>query len=106
MIICDHPWQNQPKLFAITKGKKFESSLCSFGDMSQNVPGSPILKFFSKRNETLLRMLHMEVRILAKYVASPTESISSMATKHLNESSSVSFDGKEREDKQACWYAE
>ena len=38
--------------------EKFEvSSRCSYGDMSQNVPGSPILNFSSKRNETLLRTL-------------------------------------------------
>ena len=28
--------------------------------MSQNVPGSPVLKLYSKRNETLLRTLHAE----------------------------------------------
>ena len=44
---------------------KFEvSSLCSHEDMSQNVPGSPVLKFSSKRNETLLCTLHEEVHIL------------------------------------------
>ena len=57
-----------------------------FRDMSQNVPGSPILKISSKHNETLLHMLHTEVRILtvyAKYVAPPTKSMSSMAAKML-----------------------
>ena len=57
-------------------GKKVEvSSPCSFGDMNQNVPGSPVLKFSRTRNETLLRKLHTEVHILAvyaKYVALPT----------------------------------
>ena len=45
--------------------------------MNQNVPGLPIIKMFSKHNETLLRTLHAEVRILAiyaKYVATPTKS--------------------------------
>ena len=42
-------------------GKNLKSSSCSFGDMSQNVPGLPVLKFYSKRNETLLRTLHMKV---------------------------------------------
>ena len=45
--------------------------------MSQNVPGSPVIKMCSKHNETLLRTLHAEVRILtvyAKYVAMPTKS--------------------------------
>ena len=63
-----------------TAGKKFEvSSLCS-------LPRSPVLKFSSECNETLLRTLHVEVHILAvytKYVALPTKSMSSMATKML-----------------------
>ena len=47
---------------------KFEvPSPCSHGDMSQNVPGSPVLKFCRKCNETLLRTLHAEVRILTVY---------------------------------------
>ena len=47
---------------------KFEvPSPCSHGDMSQNVPGSPVLKFCRKCNETLLRTLHVEVRILTVY---------------------------------------
>ena len=62
--------------FGLLLGKISEvSSPCSFGDMSQTVPGSPVLKFSSKRNETLLRTLHAEVSILAvyaKYVAPPT----------------------------------
>ena len=52
--------------------------------MSQNVPGSPVLKLSSKRNETLLGTWHMEVHILAvyaKYVAPPTKSMSSVAAK-------------------------
>ena len=68
--------------------------------MSQNVPGSPILNFSSKRNETLLRTLHVEAPYtprLCKYVAPPTKSISSMAAKTL--SGSQRFDGKERQDK-------
>ena len=67
--------------------EKFEfSSRCSYKDMSQNVPGSPILNFSSKRNETLLRTLHAEapyIPRLCKYVAPPTKSISSMAAKTL-----------------------
>ena len=67
--------------------KKFEvSSRCSYGDMTQNVPGSPILNFSSKCNETLLRTLHAEAPYtprLCKYVAPPTKSISSMAAKTL-----------------------
>ena len=54
--------------FGVLLEKKFEvSSPCSFGDMSQSVPGSPILNFSSERNERLLRMLHTEVRILTVY---------------------------------------
>ena len=58
--------------------KKFE--VCSFGDMSQNVPiRLPILKFSSKQNEALLHTLYTEVNILAvyaKYVAPPTKTVS------------------------------
>ena len=102
MIRCaigGHPWQNQPyctqtnhivhkivfEMRQPLRSMGFEVSSL-FGDMSQNVRGSPILKFFSKRNETLLRTLHAEVRILAiyaKYVAPPTKSMSSMAAKML-----------------------
>ena len=70
--------------------------------MSQNVPGSPVIKMCSKHNETLLRTLHAEVRILAvyaKYVAMPTKSKSQMVAKRWKESSSRRFDGKERKDK-------
>ena len=45
--------------------------------MSQNVPGSHVIKVCSKHNEILIRTLHTEVRILAvyaKYVATPTKS--------------------------------
>ena len=49
--------------------------------MSQNIPGSPILKISSKRNETLLRTLHVEVCIHAVYAKTlrlvrPTPSLS------------------------------
>ena len=40
---------------------------CSHGDMSKNIPGSPVLKFCKKLQWTLLRTLHAEVRILAVY---------------------------------------
>ena len=67
--------------------QKFEvSSPRRFRDMSQNVPGSPVLQFSSRRNETLLHMLHAEVRIVtvyARYVAPPTKSMSEMAVKML-----------------------
>ena len=73
--------------FGLLLEKIFEvPTLCSFGDNGQNVPGSPVLKFFSKHNETLLCMLHAEVRMLtvyANYVATPTKSMSSMAAKML-----------------------
>ena len=49
-------------------------------------PGSPVIKMCSKLNETLLRTLQAEVRILAvydKYVATPTKSKSQMAAKTL-----------------------
>ena len=54
--------------FGLLLEKKYEvSSPCSFEDMSQNMPGLPVLKFSSERNETLLRTLYVEVRILAVY---------------------------------------
>ena len=37
------------------------------GDISQNVHGLPVLKFYSKRNDPLLRTLQVKVRILAVY---------------------------------------
>ena len=52
---------------------------CSHGDMSKNVPGSPVLEYCKKLQWTLLCTLHAEVRILAvygKYVAPPTKSMS------------------------------
>ena len=73
--------------FGLQLEKKVEfSSPCSFGDMCQNVPGSPVLKFSSKRYETLSCTLHTEVHILAiyaKYVAPPTKSMSLTAAKTL-----------------------
>ena len=47
--------------------------------MSQNVPGSPVLKFSSKRNETLLRMLHTEIctRHLCK-ICGPTHKVNEL----------------------------
>ena len=62
--------------------------------MSQNVPGLPVLKFYSKHNETLLRTLHAEVCILAvyaKYVALPTKSMSWMAAKMLEREQKLVF---------------
>ena len=63
--------------------------------MSQNVPGSPVIKMFSKHNETLmLRTLHAEVRILAvyaKYVATPTKSKSQMVAKMLERKQQPAF---------------
>ena len=47
---------------------KFEvTSPCGHGDMSKNTPGSPVLKFCKKHNETLLHTLHVEIRILTVY---------------------------------------
>ena len=59
---------------------KFDvSSPYSFWDVSQIVHGLPVLKPYSKRNETLLRTLHVEVCMLDvydwKYVAPPIESM-------------------------------
>ena len=70
--------------FGLLLEKKCEvSSPCSFGDMSQNVPRSPVLKFSSKRNETLLCTLHgAEVCILAvyaKYMAGPAYKASELS---------------------------
>ena len=82
---------------------KFEvSSPCSHGDMSRNVPGSSVIKMCSKLNETLLRTLHAEVRILAvheKYVAHPLSQRIRWRPKRWKESSGWRFDGKERKDK-------
>ena len=71
------------------------SSPYIFGDMSQHVHGWPVLKFYSKRNKTLLRTLH--TCRLWKYVAPPTESMSKMAAKTL--SICRHFDRKEWQDK-------
>ena len=35
--------------------------------MSKNTPGSPVLKFYGKYKEILLRTLHIKVHILAVY---------------------------------------
>ena len=78
--------------------KKFEaSSPCSFGDINQNIPGLPVLKFYSKCNETLPHMLHAKVHILTVYyksVAPPRKSISSMAAKTLEREQQSPFDGR------------
>ena len=58
-------------------------SLASVGlDMSQNVPGSLVLQFYSKRNETLPRTLHMEVCSYTRHlcqVRDPTQQINELA---------------------------
>ena len=68
--------------------------------MSQNVPGSPVIKMCSKQNETLLRTLHAEIRILAvyaKYVATPTKSKSQMAAKRGKKAAAgVSMENNEK----------
>ena len=62
--------------------------------MSQNVPGSPVLKMCSKHNETVLHTLNVEVSILAvyaKYMAKPTKSKSQMAAKTLEKKQQPAF---------------
>ena len=104
MIIwkCDHPWQNQPycaqNCFELWQAlpsmaldccrKKFEvSSPCSFWRYKPKCTQLSHTEISSKCSETLLRILHAEVCILAavyaKYVAPPTKSVHSMVTKSL-----------------------
>ena len=50
--------------------------------MSQNVPGSPVLKYSSKCNEVLLRTLHSEVRILTIYAKCGAHFLPCITTRH------------------------
>ena len=74
-VPCSNPWWSLGMAICDHGKTNHIAHKIIFGDMSQNVPGSPILKFSSKHNETLLRTLHTKVHTV--------EPMSSVATKTL-----------------------